>query len=41
VTYLKHVKTDMYALLQSGAIKEFDEYHLNTLAALKRLLSIV
>jgi transposase-like protein len=41
VTYLKHVKTDMYALLQSGVIKEFDEYHLNTLAALKRLLSIV
>jgi transposase-like protein len=41
VTYLKHVKTDMYALLGTGVIKEFDEYHLNTLAALKRLLSIV
>jgi transposase-like protein len=39
ITYLKHVKTDMYALLQSGAIKEFEEYHLNTLAALRRLQS--
>lgn len=40
ITYLKHVKTDMYALLQSGSIKEFEEYHLNTLAALRRLQSI-
>jgi len=39
--YLKHVKTDMYRLLASGEIKEFDEYHLNTLAALRRLQSIL
>jgi transposase-like protein len=41
VGYLKHVKTDMYALLQTGEIKEFEEYHLNTLAALKRLQSVL
>jgi transposase-like protein len=40
ITYLKHVKTDMYMLLQTGAIKEFEEYHLNMLAALKRLQSV-
>ena len=39
ITYLKHVKNDMYALLASGKIKEFEEYHLNTLAALSRLQS--
>lgn len=39
-TYLKHVKADMYALLDRGEIKEFEEYHLNTLAALKRLQSV-
>lgn len=40
ITYLKHVKTDMYALLATGAIREFEEYHLNVLAALKRLQSV-
>lgn len=40
ITYLKHVKTDMYALLGTGVIKEFEEYHLNVLAALKRLQSV-
>lgn len=39
ITYLRHVKTDMYMLLQTGVIKEFEEYHLNVLAALKRLQS--
>lgn len=40
ITYLRHVKTDMYMLLQTGVIKEFEEYHLNVLAALKRLQSV-
>lgn len=40
ITYLKHVKADIYALLESGTIKEFEEYHLNTLAALKRLQGV-
>ena len=39
--YLRDVKTDMYALLHSGEIKEFVEYHLNTLRALRRLQSIL
>lgn len=37
ITYLKHAKTDMYALLQTGHIKEFEEYQLNVLAALRLL----
>lgn len=37
VRQLKGVEVDMYALLRSGKIKQFEEYHMNTLAVLRRL----
>ena len=40
IIYLKHATTEMYARLQAGTLKEFEEYHLHVLAAYKRLQSI-